>query len=282
MNTNGTGSETEAILTEAASRALDELLAERRKEIVSDAVRTSSGEVITAADVVRAYYSAGGRRPLLELAGSFDRGRRRRQQITAAASIGILALIITAFIQVVRINGQGQSFGAPDIIGVIGVVVGMATAFAAIILQTRSIAGARRYRERLMLTVENEFAGARFNDTAPSERRANDAERRGMFLSEWGKVEESLRKLARMLPQETGQQSFAYQPIGVLMANLARTGIIDRALSSDIRKVITVRNMVAHQESVPRGQMEEGMVLLNSVEERLSNLQRRMPPSLLR
>lgn len=275
MATHDIGPRDGASLTEAAAHALDELLAQRRQEVLDEAINAARGQEITAADVVRAYYS-DDERPLLYEVAEASRSAPLRPRLIL--TVALLALVTVGTLYVSQLIGVGgeQPFNALSVAGMIGIVLSFAAASAAIVLQYRFARRSRESQERWTRIAEQGNDAGNYGHTMKTPRSLTEVQQRGLFLSKWVSVEEDLRRLAVMLRPETEQQAWSFRPIGSLMADLTSAGVIDRELSSNIRQIVTVRNRVAHQESVSQSQMEAGLELLDEVEQRLSDLRKEM------
>jgi hypothetical protein len=93
------------------------------------------------------------------------------------------------------------------------------------------------------------------------------------FLNEWSKVERKLQRLGDYVVVAKGGSLPADRlPIGAMLATLVRNDVIDAAFASDLRRVISVRNSVAHGAPVTATELEEAIRLLASVDAHLETL----------
>lgn len=278
MNGWDAGSQGEAVLSPAATQALDELLAERRAQVLDVARRQSPNVPLGAADVVRAYYASEerGTSPqfIARVAPSPSYGRRRPRY-----SLGVIKLLGFLLVGTCLFVFATLTLGPPEasltyLIPLITSIVGVAVGTSGLYLLLQSVRRPRLHAPpQWELAVEDERGqdSARFGVVKDA---SVDDLRRAAFLRLWSKVEDSLRNLAKHTDRAEGGQPPARQPIGALIPMLEVNGVIHDDLSTDIRHLIAVRNMVAHQESVPPNQLDEDLMLLNSLEHRLEKLQR--------
>ncbi|WP_026543508.1 hypothetical protein [Paenarthrobacter nicotinovorans] len=274
MATNNIGPKYGANLSEAAVKALDELLAQRRQEVVAEADGASKGHEITAADIVRAYYSETERAPqfaVTQLRSSLHLRRRQVLLSTTTALLALMSLCVAVIFFVSRPSGVDQlSLSGSSLLALVVGLLGTSVALSVAFLQYRS---ARRYARGLE-TIRSDDAERRYGRESDTTEFLDEAQKRGMFLIKWSSVEEDLRRLAALGQPMDRQDAIDFRPIGSLMLDLTSAGVIDRELASLIRQVVAVRNKVAHQESVTQGQLEAGLELLDEVADRLSELRR--------
>lgn len=283
MDTYGSGSRDEAKMSEAAIEALAALLEERRAQALVLAQRSSPNEVITAADIIRAFYASAERRP-----GPVPpRFYAPRRTLSWALSIlgavaGLLGAVLAIYgLPMERLGGDPNLSSSLDLTAIV-----LSALAVAVLLSVQFIRHLNTRRAHLSLLERfeserrlNTAEEALLRDSPALTLSVSDVEDELSFLYGWSKVEERLRRMAYSLDKEAGREPSDRRPIGEVMAVLSGAGVMDSRFSSDLRQAIAVRNMVAHGESVPPAQTREGVTLLHTLEHRLEEMQHRTKPA---
>ncbi|SKB88395.1 hypothetical protein SAMN05660473_02848 [Arthrobacter sp. 49Tsu3.1M3] len=281
MNDRKAPEEEHYLLTDAASRALDELLAQRRQEVVDFAKQTTEPGGITATDIVRAYYSSRGGLAPLPSADSLPFERRRQMQITTlilAATMTLLAGVVPILMVSGVLTDEESSPVSLSVITIIVTLISTifgAMAAATAVSSRRSKAMAERVRVFSVLASE----AGRFELTQDDSRETdfNDSRLQIMYLAEWEKLENRLRHLGQTESRERSAPHPVRPPIGTVIGRLEANGRIDAPLLQDIRSVVKIRNMIAHRSPVSRAQSVHAMALLKHVGARLEVLEEEAP-----
>lgn len=276
MNTHSAPSGDRAAMTDAAVQALDELLSEQRKKVLDVARSASEHEVLTAADVVRAYYSLNEPRQSFVTRSLVPRKNRLANVSSIVAVLaGLLSAIVSAGFYYFRQEGSG-SWSVPS-----GTLLAVLVSSAVAIALTLAMYTLRRMvrvrpTDTAVLSVDAGQAEGTVDVIVSGSASADKAYQLGdgfAFLNEWSKVENKLRHLGDNAVLAKGSTvPRGRLPIGAMIAGLVRDEVIDGQFASDLRRVISVRNKIAHGEQVTASELEEVTKLLALVDARLDGL----------
>ncbi|MGJ3192219.1 hypothetical protein [Paenarthrobacter sp. FR1] len=264
MKADGGGSRNPAGMSDAAVQALDELLQARHDEVVRLAREASLHELLTAADVVRAYHTLEERRPSPVVSRTVPSPRSFYLPIIGAVMASIISLV-TSYL-VFRV-GDPQT-------PVDSVVVTMGLVFGSISLAMLSAlyVVARRISAGYEGRASKAARGERDRSPASTPDYVNISDLDEVsFLNQWLKLEDKLQRLAKVALSNEGKESGPDGPLqlGKVMGILLSRGVVDDPLESDFRRVLAIRNTVIHGESVPLHTLDEARTTMRSIEERL-------------
>lgn len=263
-----------ARLSDAARTSLDELLSEVKSQIVADAARHADSELLSASDIVRAYYRVSEpqrRISRLSAPGSqfASRGslasRTRWTGLFAVAGLAMTAtLVAVALVQLIGDASRVDSVVWNITLGV-AASIGVASLGAAF-ASTYRVA---REREAFKYLLEDggfssqtpallaEEPGANrqklrihWNGSASRElEQAGSSPSRVVLLERWMQIERLIDGLYDLIVE--GNSDAARQPFGAKVLALSGAGILTPALNKQILSLLDLRNDLMHSGSVP-------------------------------
>lgn len=263
MKADGGGSRNPAGMSDAAVQALDELLQARRDEVVKHAREASLHELLTAADVVRAYHTLEERRPSPVASRTVPSPRSFYLPIIGAVMASIISLV-TSYL-VFRM-GDPQT-PVDSVVVTLGLVFGAVSLamFSALYVVARRISVGYEGRASKAVRRERDRSSA----STPDYVNITDLDEVS-FLNQWLKLEDKLQRLAKAALSNEGKESGPGPlQLGKVMGILLSQGVVDDPLESDFRRVLAIRNTVIHGESVPPHTLHEARTTMRTIEERL-------------
>lgn len=254
-------SERHSSMSPAAEAALREYLDRERERIVRLAESTKTGPMIGADDVVRAYESLRSNEVVS--------GALRERMTSRTAMVASTLFLALASIMVVLGVIAGVLLNRSDVVSEplnVTILISIATAVTAVLSVGIGYAFLRREQQRarsnelLRRQLDQTLVAALQADdmeaisavehymTTPMSLRSSRVGAEATFMRDWEAVEVELRRLAKHALRITSRR----EPIGAIITQLTRNGVLTSDLARDIKDSLTVRSRIVHGEGVSR------------------------------
>lgn len=262
-------------LSDAADGALVELLDDLRQEVITQAQIDAESSVISAADVVRAYYRVlpSNRSNMPSDSASYRRDRGRRLSRLAFSS-AVAIMVIGVSLVALGVIFERQVDRVFSVIGVSYTAIG---SLMIIILVLRSRKLRRRKFERIRFLSKESVVSGRGDSDGPPQSRSEATDQaddvvdrsRSVFLARWWNIE---GKIGELYAEHIDPPSeAAKRPFGAVVNELRVAGVLSDALNRSLVSLLKVRNNVVHSRDLP-ADMESLLVDLAFVDNELSRL----------
>lgn len=242
-------------LSPAARSRLDNYVSEFADEIVSEAIHLNPDDVVTSRDIGDAYDQLRSKR---------DNRQVPTSQVVAAQIVlqprsvlfplmSALASVVT-FVLLLYVSFPSSSAKQAGNEGLILVAMFLAYVAALASISTILLAWMRARRERARAVRYAELGGRDENQIAyylaealssGSTKSDDSAYLTARFIPKWARLEDRLRRLAidgLGMPEAMAED----YPIGPLLSDLTRVGILDPERGDEFAQILDVRNRLAH------------------------------------
>lgn len=255
------------LLSPAAERALEDLLAEKKAAVLETAGRSGKTQ-LQIPDIVSAYEDTERLIPPgvgLALRNVLDR-ERHEVVLTAVPLLVAFLSIVVSWAGLFAGDWSSRTGLVSALAAITSVVVGTS---AWVVARRRSLLKEIMASERqILLTLSKGGAeSARTLDTEFSE-----AARQLNFLRHWTHAERQLRRLYSQHVAEDRTEREVLRPIGTIVSRLVADGVLSPELSADIRSVANVRNHIAHQQALPTLAVQQAADRLTRLEASLERM----------
>ena len=256
-------------LSPGATARLDEISSELTAKILWEADRLNPTDTLTARDISDGFHA-------VQLASRDEEGsayrlsqrlRWSRVLVIYAATAGVAALIAGALALV----SSFRDFRLPYVeVTVAAFALTAGTLMVSIVLL--ALRESRVSRMRALQYAEESREMQRSEYALEAARQAlheslNDTGDALLprFIAQWARLEDRLRRLAQVALGMPSEISTDY-PIGGLLRDLIRVGVLDSKRGEDLQDVLDVRNQVAHGRSVSSSDLSMAVRLMERLE----------------
>lgn len=261
-------------LSPGARALLSELVSDLQDRVIAQAELLNPGDILTARDITDGFRAvqAKERDPDSATYRLPQRLRWSRVLVMYAAAAGIAAIsagVIGVLGSVLDVSGVYLNLTVTALALMAGVF-----AFSIVLLALRE---SRVSRVRALEHAENARDAHRAMDAAEATALAAARTTSNSsdvllprFISQWARLEDRLRRLAQValgMPAETA----ADYPIGGILRDLIRVGILEPRRGEDLQDILDIRNMVAHGRTVSPTDLSVGVRLMERLEKFLDD-----------
>jgi hypothetical protein len=217
----------ELMLTPAAQQLLAEILAERKEEVLLEALREQVNEKISASDLARASDRtlAASRRTSARNAGSRRRVRERDFLVVGAAGVASMIAVVAALL-VPGLTERGLLAGADGFPIQLTIAIGAMVVVALVVTATS-----------VSITIREARKG-RAEFASELDGRKDEG-----FLNDWIVVETGLRELSGSIRRTSDLDR---RPFGEVIDDVVHFGAVSLDGEKRIKRLLRARNSIVH------------------------------------